>query len=113
MLVRTEFGKTIGGYTPYPWPSKYNNYDWIYDDDKRNFLFSLDMEEKFIPWCSYSFRADYCSGGPAFVDDLCIVDGCNNNTKSLSSFPFTFNRAGEDKLKISEEVRRMFIGGDT
>jgi hypothetical protein len=45
-LVRTEFGKTIGGFTNYAWDSS-NTY--VTDLDSRIFLFSLDLKEKYIP----------------------------------------------------------------
>ena len=46
MLVRTEFGKTIGGYTHYPWTS---NNTSVNDPGCKAFIFSLDMKEKFVP----------------------------------------------------------------
>ena len=47
VLVRTEFGKTIGGFTHYPWlPGKPG---WFRDAGRRAFIFSLDMLEKFVP----------------------------------------------------------------
>ena len=47
VLVRTEFGKTIGGYTHYPWTS--HSGEHVRDSGHRAFLFSLDMREKFVP----------------------------------------------------------------
>ena len=46
VLVRTEFGKTIGGYNHYAWDSKSG---WLSYSGRRAFLFSLDMREKFVP----------------------------------------------------------------
>ena len=39
VLVRTEFGKTIGGYTYYPWNSSNTS---VNDSQLRSFIFSLD-----------------------------------------------------------------------
>ena len=52
VLVRTEFGKVIGGYTHYPWTSVEGDSDFngekVTDSERRAFLFSLDMKEKFV-----------------------------------------------------------------
>ena len=45
-LVRNEFGKTMGGFTHYPWASSGGG---VYDSGKKAFIFSLDMKEKFVP----------------------------------------------------------------
>ena len=42
VLVRTEFGRTIGGYTHYPWTSP-DSVEYVIDSGRRAFLFSLDM----------------------------------------------------------------------
>jgi hypothetical protein len=45
VLVRTEFGKTIGGYTPLIWNAMPDGrYDL--DEHKKSFLFSLDSLER-------------------------------------------------------------------
>ena len=46
VLVRTEFGKTIGGFTHYPWGFGSGKFD---DFSKKSFLFSLDRKEKYVP----------------------------------------------------------------
>ena len=45
-LVRTEFGRTIGGYSHYPWQSSGG---YLSDGGMRAFLFSLDRKEKYVP----------------------------------------------------------------
>ena len=45
-LIRTEFGKTIGGYSHYEWKSEGG---WLKDSGRRSCIFSLDMMEKFVP----------------------------------------------------------------
>ena len=44
VLVETEFGKKIGGYTPVKWSSKDN---WVSDKKFKSFLFSLTEGDKF------------------------------------------------------------------
>jgi hypothetical protein len=47
-IVRTEFGKTIAGFSHYMW-NKPNNGNRV-DDKKRNaFLLQLDLMEKMVP----------------------------------------------------------------
>ena len=48
VLVRTEFGKTFGGYTHYPWTSPSSD-TYVSDPGCKAFIFSLDMKEKFVP----------------------------------------------------------------
>ena len=48
VLIRTEYGKTIGGYTHYPWTSP-PDWDFVRDEGRRSFIFSLDMMEIFVP----------------------------------------------------------------
>ena len=92
VLVRTEFGKTIGGFTHYPWDSEGKD---VQDSQRRAFLFSLDMKEKFVP-NSDSLIVNKSHRGPIFGfkmgTDLCIADQCNNNDDSYSCFPADYNR---------------------
>ena len=48
ILVRTEFDKTIGGFTHYPWKESDLGED-VSDVNRRAFLFSLDRKEIYIP----------------------------------------------------------------
>ena len=44
-MIRNEFGKTIGGYTPLTWEE--DKIKWYkVDEKKESFIFSLDMLEK-------------------------------------------------------------------
>jgi hypothetical protein len=40
VVAKTEFGKVIGGYTPYAWNTSTN---YVIDNEKRCFLFSVDL----------------------------------------------------------------------
>ena len=110
VLVRTEFGKTIGGFTHYPWLP--GNKGSTNDAGRRTFIFSLDMREKFVPQNDNNLIFNYDSFGPTFGSgncDIFIADECNNNN-SFSYFPSTYNRVGEDKLARNQESNRMFSG---
>ena len=80
VLIRTEFGKTLGGFTCTPWKSQ-NFVDWVGDPDGRAFLFSLDMKEKFVPLDCDKLICRNSGWGPVFGTgfDIKILDGCNNN----------------------------------
>ena len=114
VLVRTRFGKTIGGYTHYPWTS-HGSGEYVNDSGRRAFLFSLDMREKFVPQRDDQLILRHSSYGPTFGGgrDMCISDGCNSNSSSYANFPSTYNRAGENKLAKNKDTWRMFSGGDT
>ena len=76
ILIRTEFGKTIGGYTHLKW----NQTDgWVHDEEKRAFLLQLDNHEKLTPVKDYNII--HCSSefGPIFGDgnDIHIVNFCH------------------------------------
>ena len=51
VIIRTEYGKTIGGFTRYPWTydSDDDNDGWTNNLEGRDFIFSLNMKEKFVP----------------------------------------------------------------
>jgi hypothetical protein len=44
-IVRTEFDKVIGGYTPLAWNSSKKH--WAADKSLQSFIFSLDLKERF------------------------------------------------------------------
>ena len=86
VLVRTEFGKTIGGFTPYEWNTSGN---WVNDSGRKSFLFSLDEKEKYVPQSGDYLIGCNSSYGPTFGGghDLCICDACNTSNSSYASFP--------------------------
>jgi hypothetical protein len=45
LLVKTEYSKVIGGFTPLPWNSSKKH--WAADKSSSSFIFSLDMRERF------------------------------------------------------------------
>lgn len=110
VLVRTEFGKTIGGYSHQSWDSKSG---WLTDEERRCFLFSLDLKEKYVPQSDKKLIHRHSNNGPLFgggSHDLYISDQCNNNRSSQAAFPSTYNRAGGDKLESNQANYSMFSG---
>ena len=106
-LVRTEFGKTIGGYTHYPWESSGG---YVNDGDKKAFLFSLDRKEKYVPADGNNLIYRGSDRGPSFGGwDLYLADSCNNNSSSFANFPYSYNRA-ENKIANSQESYANFSG---
>ena len=88
-LVKTEFGKVIGGYTPQTWNSKLPTYKE--DLSNSSFLLSLNTGKKMnledpsrAIWC-------YSKDGPCFGrGDLKIVDMCNTKKTNYSTIPGSY-----------------------
>ena len=112
MLVRTEFGKTIGGFTHYPWLP--GNPGYTKDAGRKAFVFSVDMKEKFVPQGDNYLICNFDCYGPVFGGktgcDIYIADGCNNSRNSYGNFPSMYNRACGDKLAKNQDSYRMFSG---
>jgi hypothetical protein len=108
--VRTEFGRTLAGYTHYKWNAVSKGY--VHDEGRRAFLLSLDQQEKYVPQGGQ--RLIYChpGWGPAFGggNDLFIADGCNANSYSYANFPHTYNREGSSKIENSQQSYTDFCG---
>ena len=107
MLVRTEFGKTVGGFTHYPWLP--GSTGWFSDAGRRTFIFSLDMQEKFVPISDQLiYNEENC--GPVFGGkdgfDIFFGDDCNSIRNSFCNFPSGYNRAGGNKLENSQDIYR-------
>ena len=47
VLIRTEFGRTIAGYTHYKWNHVKNG--WIHDSSRKSFLLQLDLRQRLNP----------------------------------------------------------------
>ena len=113
VLIRTEFGKTIGGHTHYPWGSVGGEGEWVHNSGRRAFLFSLNMKEKFVPQRDNQLIYRYSAYGPTFGgSDLRSADSCNKNNRSCAIFPTAYNRQGGYKLARNKDTCRMFSGGD-
>ncbi len=92
VLVKTQFGKVIGGYNPYGWSSEMNG-NYTVDQQKKCFLFSVDLKQKMdivdINKAAYNSK----TYGPTFGGghDLYLSDACNANKNSRSTFPYSYN----------------------
>lgn len=93
-VVKTEFGKTIAGFTHYPWNKVVNNS--VNDVGKKAFLLSLDLKQKMVAVSSNCLIYCHSEYGPTFGAgrDLKIGDQCHINRCSYSNFPTTYNYAG-------------------
>lgn len=49
-IVRTEFGKTIAGFTQYTWNSVGSG-NYLNEAGKNTSLISLDLKQKMVPTC--------------------------------------------------------------
>ena len=47
VLIRTEFGRTIAGYTHYKWNQV--KHGFVYDSGRKTFLLQLDLRQKLDP----------------------------------------------------------------
>ncbi len=92
--MRTEFGKTIGGFSQYAWDAVSNSY--LNEVGKNSFIFSLDLKEKFVPVGTNNLI--YCNTdfGPTFGNghDLFISDQCDANKDSCAIIATAYNREG-------------------
>ena len=108
-VVRTEFGKTVAGFTHYPWNSPNKN-GWVRDSQKKAFLLQLDLCQKLI--CENNTRIIYCNkgSGPRFGNDLIIREDCNTNRNSYTDFPRYYNLEGESQYCQNQESYSAFCG---
>ncbi len=92
VVVLTSFDKLIGGFTPLPWDQSKDQFQYLKDDSKKSFLFSLTNGKKYNVK-NYQFAI--CNGnqiGPIFGggSDLEIVDNCNINFNNFSAIGHTY-----------------------
>lgn len=87
MIARTNFGKTIAGFSHYKWESTEKD---VYDQTKNAFLLQVDLMQKMTheKGTLICCRANY---GPLFGGtDFGIYDNCNTTT-NLAHFPASYN----------------------
>jgi hypothetical protein len=87
-LIRSEFGKTMAGYTPSAWESSNKT---IADLSLKSFLLSLDLREKMsLSDKNYAIYFDK-ERGPIFGNcDILINDKCNISDNS-TFFAWSYN----------------------
>ena len=77
VLVRTNYEKTIGGFSKYKWDYSLVG-DYVNSPDKSAFLFSLSLKDKMVPQSSQKLIRHRLNFGPCFGEsDLGISDNCN------------------------------------
>ena len=105
VLLETEFGKIIGGYTPVAWSSAKKQ--WAADKTLKSFVFSINMKEKF-PLNLVQFAiANNPDKGPIFgCCDICIVNNANKE-RSNAEFPISYNNG---KYVRSPDANFTFTG---
>ena len=94
-MVRTEFGKTIAGYTHYKWNHTGGD---INDSGKKAFLLQLDIQEKYVPLEDKCLIYTHDSYGPIFGKgnrDIYLPDNCQSSRLAQGRFPSAYNT--EDK----------------
>lgn len=110
-VVRTEFGKTIAGFTKYPWTQ---NGDYKSDGGRHCWLLSLDLKQKMVPKCDLGLIRGSSECGPVFGGhnghDLYLIDKCHENNGSRSNFPTYYNFEGEPKYENNQESYLAFCG---
>ena len=108
VLVRTEFNKTIGGYTPIPWKSSANTLHADIRGD--SFLFSLSLKQKMYLVDQNSAVFNSMNFGPTFGAgaDLAICHRANTEGSSYSEFPYSYGN-NRDK-EWSQHSTTLFTG---
>ena len=85
VLVKTNYGKILGGFTKMLWKPPNNDSQYYYKADKKEntFIFSLDSLER-LNYINHN-KALYCSKmcGPSFGDTL-KIGGYSSNNSALS-----------------------------
>ena len=110
VLLRNEYGKTLGGYTPVKWNAASSTH--AADPSLSSFIFSVDLKEKFVN--TDEDKLMYCGSylGPTFGGghDIYIADKCNSNNNSYTNFPSSYNRGSGEKLVRDQSSWLMFAG---
>lgn len=116
-MVKTEFGKTICGYTPLTWNEKEGEVDYYADDPSgQSFLLSLDMGEKMDLIDKVRAISIASESGPVFGHgyDLCVRDECHLDKPSaelsFARFPWSYNNKKNKYKKDKQEVWEKFSG---
>ena len=112
-IARTEYGKTIAGYTHY----KFNQVSQTYlnDASRRAFLLQLDLQEKMVPvsdnnilYCCKNLGPLFGGGNP----DFGILQD-SNTKKSRGNFPTAYNKEGDNKYVNGKDSFKAFTGSET
>ena len=105
MIARTDFGKTIAGFTRLKWDSTDK---WVYGEAKGAFLLQVDLMQK-MNHRRGGVIACYADCGPVFGTDFQIYDNCNTD-KNYANFPSNYNVDDPYEYSQCEETYRAFTG---
>ena len=92
VIARSEYGRTIAGYSHYKWNTHNNGV--VNDAGRRAFILQLDLYEKMVPNSDNNLINCYNTLGPIFGGgnpDFGMNDRCNSNN-SYGFFPTDYNR---------------------
>lgn len=109
--MRTEFGKTIAGFTKYTW-NAVSNTNYVDDAGRHAFLLSLDLKQKMVPVSNKNLILCYSALGPTFGEgfDLHIANNCHTNGRSYANFPTSYNCERGKRYINSQESFQAFSG---
>jgi hypothetical protein len=113
VLLRTEFNKTIGGYTHYKWNQVPHN-SYVNDAGKRAFLLQVDLREKMTPITQEHLIKHLTDYGPIFGGgfDLYISNLCNANSNSGCYLGDTYNHEGTNKYVHNNQATDTAMSGN-
>ena len=111
VLVRTEFGRTVAGYTHYKW-NEMPNGNYVKDSARRAFLLLLDLQEKLVPIKDDQLICNLTTYGPIFGGgcDFVITDNCNTNCSGCN-VGNTYNHEGTNKYVLQHPTTYAAICG--
>jgi len=102
VIVYTDCGKVIGGYTPLNWQTSIGEYSYVPDDTGTSFLFSFTLLKKFTLLETSTAICNSPKHGPKFGGghDLEIVSNCNFNYNYYDGFGYSYNPEGITKTQF-------------
>ena len=107
VIARTDFGRTIAGFTRRKWDSVSGD---VNGESKDAFLLQVDLMQKML---HQNGRLICCHAnfGPCFGNgrDFGINDNCNT-VNNYANFPSSYNVEGPNKYTVCEETYRAFTG---
>ena len=105
VIARTDFGRTIAGFTCHKWASIGGD---VNGESKDAFLLQVDLMQKME---YQNGRLIYCGAdcGPWFGSDFGIKDNCNT-VNNYAYFPVSYNVEGPNKYSKCEQTYRAFTG---
>ena len=107
--MRTEFGKTLGGFSHYSWNEVKKGY--VKDPERKSFIVSLDLKVKLVPsGDELLIRCDK-NMGPCFGwADLWIDNRCNSSNKSQAVIASHYNEEGKNQYYRGQSTNTLFSG---